>query len=354
MAASRRFPRPSLIAQLGAAPWKFGFFQAVRILEWRRARKEPSGRADTVPMVGDEANPGQRTLRFRSAMRLSYPASEIEAFSDEGGGELPAMTVTFMGLSGPSSVLPLHYGVAVWREFRNHNTALRDFFDLFSDRLIAFFYRAWAKYRVPISVERSSPAGQDGVSEALRSFIGFGTEHLSGRVHVDEHALLHYSGLLSHFPRNAASLEDMLCDYFRLPIEVVPFDGRWVLLPADQRTRLSGGDGGAGGFASLSVDAVVGESYWDVESSFTIDIGPVGYADFLSFLPNGANLRRLAALTKLYVSPEMGARVQLCLKRDEVPLLQLGAGGAPPQLGWNTWLHHERMIMDPRDASFRL
>lgn len=353
MASARRFPRPSLIAQLGAAPWKFGFFQAVRILERRRARQKLSGRAEAVPMVGEEADPGQRTLRFRSAMGLSFPASEIEGFSEEAG-ELPAMSVTFMGLSGPSSVLPLHYGVTVWREFRNHNTALRDFFDLFSDRLIAFFYRAWAKYRVPISVERSSPAGQDGVSEALRSYIGFGTDHLSGRADVAEHALLHYSGLLSHFPRNAASLEDMLRDYFRLPIDVVPFDGRWLALPPDQRTRLAGGDGGAGSFACLSVDAVVGESYWDVESSFTVEIGPVGYDDFLSFLPNGANLRVLAALTKLYANPEMGVRVQLCLKRDEVPLPQLGSAGTPPQLGWNTWLRHERMIEDPRDASFRL
>jgi type VI secretion system protein ImpH len=351
MASSRRFPRPSLIARLGDAPWTFRFFQAVRILERRRARQKRGGRTDAIPMVGHEADPAQRTLRFRSAMRLSFPASEIEAFSHPEG-ELPAMTVTFMGLSGPSSVLPLHYGVEVWREFRNHNTALRDFFDLFSDRLIAFFYRAWAKYRVPISVERSSPAGQDGVSEALRSFIGFGTDHLSGRVDVDEHALLHYSGLLSHFPRNAASLEDMLRDYFRLPIAVVPFDGRWLVLPADQRTRLS--SGGAGTFASLSVDAVAGECYWDVESSFTVDIGPVGYVDFLSFLPSGANLRRLAALTKLYISPEMGVRVQMSLKRDEVPLLRLGADRSPPQLGWNTWLRHERMTEDPRDASFRL
>jgi type VI secretion system protein ImpH len=351
MAASRRFSRPSLIAQLGERAWKFQFFQAVRILERRGARQKPAIGPDAVPMVGEEADPRQRLLRFRSAMQLSFPASEIEAFSDESG-ELPAMTVTFMGLSGPSSVLPLHYSVAVWREFRDHNTALRDFFDLFSDRLIAFFYRAWAKYRVPISVERSSPPGQDGVSEVLRSLIGFGTDHLSGRVDVDEHALLHYSGLLSHFPRNMASLEDVLRDYFRLPIEVVPFDGRWLELPVDQRSRLAG-DGGAGGFACLSIDAVVGESYWDVESSFIVRIGPVGYADFLSFLPNGASLRRLAALTKLYVSPEMGVRVQLCLKRDAVPLPRLDTDGVPPQLGWNTWLRHERMTEDPCDASFR-
>ena len=52
-------------------------------------------------------------------MRLSFPASEIEAFSEEAD-ELPAMTVTFMGLSGSSSVLPLHY----WRLCLGANSAI--------------------------------------------------------------------------------------------------------------------------------------------------------------------------------------------------------------------------------------
>ena len=48
-------------------------------------------------------------------------------------------------------------------------------------------------------------------------------------------------------------------------------------LPVDQRTSL-GSDGEPGNFGRLSVDAVVGEAYWDLESSFSIEIGPVGYA----------------------------------------------------------------------------
>ena len=354
MAATRRFSHTSLIARLGAEPWNFRFFQAVRILERQRARQAQSSRSDGAHAVAEEIEPRQRTVRFRAAMRLSFPASEIEGISEDTAAPR-AMTVTFLGLSGPSTVLPMHYAVAVWREFRNRNTALRDFFDLFNDRLIAFFYRAWAKYRVPIAVERSIVKGADGVSEALRGLIGFGTDHLSGRVDINDHTLLHYSGFLSHFPRNAASLEDMLCDYFRLPIRVKPFDGRWLSLPQDQRTQISASDRVPGNFAALSSDAVIGESYWDVESSFTIEIGPIDYADFVSFMPNSINLRRLASLTKLYVNPELGLRVELCLLRDEVPRLQLDqAGAVQPLLGWNTWLRHDRMAHDTCDAAFRL
>lgn len=348
MASPRRIANPSLIARLAAEPWRFRFFQAVRILERQRARQARSPRFDGAAAVGEEAEPRQRTVRFRAATRLSFPASEIEEVAEAAAGP-PAITETFLGLSGPSSVLPQHYSVTLWRELRNRNTALKDFFDLFTDRLTAFFYRAWAKYRVPIAVERSVAKGGDGASEALRGLIGFATDHLVGRTEIAEHSLLHYSGLLGHFPRNAASLAALLCDYFRLPIRVEPFDGRWLSLPPTERTRIGGA------FAGLSLDAVVGDSYWDVESSFLIEIGPIDYPVFASFMPNGANLRRLASLTRLYVNPEMGFRVELCLQRDEVPPLRLDpADPVGPLLGWNTWLSHYPMPHDPRDAAYRL
>jgi type VI secretion system protein ImpH len=348
MARARRIPNASLITRLTTEPWRFRFFQAVRILERQRARYLRSPRSGEIAAVGEEAEPHQRTVRFRAATQLSFPASEIDEVGEEAAGLL-SITTTFLGLSGPSSVLPQHYSVALRRELRNRNAGLKDFFDLFSDRFTAFFYRAWAKYRVPVAVERSVAKGQDGASEALRGLIGFGTDHLADRTEIAEHSLLHYSGLLGHFPRNAASLRGLLCDYFRLPVGVEPFDGRWLTLPASERTRLGGA------FAGLSTDAVVGESYWDVESSFLIEIGPIDYAVFVSFMPNGGNLRRLASLTRLYVNPEMGFRVELCLQRNAVPPLRLDPEDPiGPLLGWNTWLSHYPMPHDPRDATYRL
>src|SRR5205823_6011752 len=131
-------------------------------------------------LVGEEVDPRQRVVRFRAATRLSFPACEIDAV-EEKPSEPAAMTVTFLGLSGPASVLPQHYGVTLWRQLRSRNTALRDFFDLFNDRLVGLFYRAWTKYRLPISVERNAGDGQDGATRALRALIGFGTDNLSGR-----------------------------------------------------------------------------------------------------------------------------------------------------------------------------
>jgi predicted component of type VI protein secretion system len=73
-------------------------------------------------------------------------------------------------------------------------------------------------------------------------------------------------------------------------------------------------------------------------------------------MPNGANLRRLADLTRLYIDPDLGFRVELCLMRHEVPRIELDerASVRPPFLGWNTWLRHEPLARDARDASYRL
>jgi predicted component of type VI protein secretion system len=92
-----------------------------------------------------------------------------------------------------------------------------------------------------------------------------------------------------------------------------------------------------------------------VQSSFTIEIGPVDYAAFSSFMPNGSNLSRFADLTRLYVNPDMGFRVELCLMRHEVPRIELDHRcSVEPLLGWNTWLRHEPLVQDARDASYRL
>ena len=55
MASPRRFPNASLITRLAAEPWRFRFFQAVRILERRRARQARSLRFDGIAAVGEEA-----------------------------------------------------------------------------------------------------------------------------------------------------------------------------------------------------------------------------------------------------------------------------------------------------------
>src|SRR5918997_724816 len=85
-------------------PYRFEFFQAVRLLE-----KIFPERAN----VGHDALPSQEVIRFRSRPSINFPASEVheireivEGFSDTQKLE---MVVNFMGMIGPLGVLPTHY-----------------------------------------------------------------------------------------------------------------------------------------------------------------------------------------------------------------------------------------------------
>src|SRR5262249_53540855 len=156
---------------------------------------------------------------------------------------LPQMTVAFLGLIGPSGVLPRHYTELLMRQEKEDKGpeagALRAWIDLFNHRLIALFYRAWTKYRFFIQYERDqwTDTDPDSFSRCLFSLVGLGLPALRKRLTVvvkpaqpeprppnlaaiDDLALLHYSGLFSHRPRSAVGLRTILQDYFGLPIQI--------------------------------------------------------------------------------------------------------------------------------------
>src|SRR5205809_2494930 len=76
----------------------FDFFQAVRLLE----RMLPQKKA-----VGREALPESEVVRFRSHLSLAFPPSSIHAVEPpEEDRPYVRINQTFLGLTGPSGVLP--------------------------------------------------------------------------------------------------------------------------------------------------------------------------------------------------------------------------------------------------------
>jgi hypothetical protein len=93
-----------LIHELKESAPRFGFFQAVRLL------------ALTARHQGEKVLPLlPRRLRFRTAASLSFPASELTQYRPLGveafaaGQRHDELEVAFMGLTGPSAVLPRPY-----------------------------------------------------------------------------------------------------------------------------------------------------------------------------------------------------------------------------------------------------
>lgn len=302
-----------------------------------------------------------------------------------------------------------------------HN-ALRSWLDLFNHRLTSLFYRAWEKYRFYPGYERGvarallaatatagrgrSPlaprpeAEHDWFTHTLLNFLGLGLSPLRDRLRVhwfppkdvepgesvsavrrtvlavnivegpdlpiaiariDDLALIYYAGLLSHRPRNAVSLTAILNDFFGLPMEVLQFQGQWLILDEANQSRM----GGENANNSMGLNLVAGERVWDVQSKIRIRIGPLTRAEFTAFVPDrrvpgdlgdarNGSFFLLVHLVRLYLGPEFDFDVQLVLKASDVPPCKMSSrpGVVGARLGWNSWALSKGAGRDVDDAVF--
>lgn len=371
---SEKLPgRPSgLEDRLFEEPFSFDFFQAVRILQQVGGRRR----------VGYAGPPEAEAVRFLAHLSLSFPASSIhELIPATPERPAPRLVQAFMGLTGPSGVLPRHYTDLLYRLARDRSEknpekhALREWFDLFNHRFVSLFYRAWEKYRFFVPYERgeSGLPDPDLFTSCLFSLVGFGTPSLRNRLRVsvretaedgesqervlariENLTLLRYGGLLAHQVRSAAGLQAILQDYFQFPVRVCQYQGQWLQIEPRNRSRLEDNVNNQLGFTT-----VVGERVWDIQSKFRLRLGPLDYHQFLEFLPDRSPIPQRKALyllihlVKLYVGITLDFDTQLVLEKSEVPECQLEeetAFGA--RLGWNTWLRSQEFDHDPDDAVF--
>lgn len=343
-----------LIRQLFEAPYQFDFFQAVRLLEeWLGQHGMPR---DAVL---------QQVLRFRNSVAMHFPASAIEALharhGEEDGVDLGAimdsvreregrvridMTPTFIGLLGVQGALPLHYSerIASHQQSTGDESA-RAFLDLFSNRLVALFYKAWLKHRLELA---ESERLQDRQLPLLLSLIGDGMGGASQAV-ADEVAAF-YAGALRQRPVSPAALQGVLNDYFRVPVHVEPLQGCWQVLEPVLQAQL-GGDN-----ACLGERCVLGSATWRRDLRVQILLGPLSKAQYDHFSPDATGARALQQLLSMFAVPTLQFQIHLILRAEDVQQVVLGAapdaGGA--RLGLDAFLAGSSTQGDRDDLSYVL
>ncbi len=335
-AAVDRWP---IAEMLDSEPYRFRFFQAVRLL---------SQMAPDRHVVGHFGNPRDEALRFGAHAKTSFPASEIQSL--ERHDDVPSeMRVNFMGLTGPLGVLPLPYSELVLDRLRNRDTALGDFLDLFNHRMISLFYRAWEKYRFFVPYERGE---RDRFSQHVLALLGLGTPGLQNRQQVSDDSLLFYSGLLAVHARSETGLRQLLSDYFGVQVEIDQFVGAWYPVEVDAQCSLGEGERPS---ERLGFGAVVGDEIWDQQSRVRIRLGPLPMEQYMDFLPGREGHRHVRALTSLFAGEEYDVEIQLVLRRQDVPPCDLGASPeSGPQLGWTSWVKSAAFTRDPGETVLEL
>jgi type VI secretion system protein ImpH len=303
------------IKRLQQAPSEFDFYQAVYSVERQYSSEQKRWQG-----VGRDGFPHQELIRFKSVQHLGFPGqpiSKVESSNTEPNNETTKqatsinMHVSFLGLTGPSGVMPQHYTEMILDRVKQRDHTMRDFFDIFNHRLISLYYRAWEKYRFACQYEML-PAKQDSFSQVLTTLSGAMTE-----------LGLYFAGAFSQQNRNATQLCAMLTQLLAVKVAVEPLQGRWLKLDTTDQTALASSATPTGVNARLGVSAILGSRVWDISSGIELRITanqqqasellPGSYKNLLmrslltEYLPNGYSVRvTLFAPSSAFTAVKLG------------------------------------------------
>jgi len=320
VASEKRQSDPGIETQLYNEFYEFSFFKAVELLEkFAQGKKK----------LGQTLEPGKEPVRFSVKPGFNFPASDIAGLSRSSDTEYAKMEVAFMGLIGPSGLLPNWYNELAIERQKNKDHAFVDFLDIFHHRLISLFYLAWKKHRFPETYE---PGAKDRLSRYVLSLAGLGTSGMVGMLGLPRESLTFYSGLLSLPMASAASIEAAIKYFSGAKTTVDQFVQRDVPLEKDDCTSLGSAN------ASLGSDAVCGTMITECQTKFRVNLGPMGYQAYKRFMPVGDLLFPVFSLIRYMVGIEFEFEIRIFLAKEEVPMCVLGdEGPGKTFLGWTTW-----------------
>jgi type VI secretion system protein ImpH len=357
MASARRRPNSSLKSDIFERPQAYDFFQAVRIIEAMAAEEAAAVGESRPDAVGRGIDPKNASISIHAAVPLGFAAAEVNAVRRPRGGGPVEMTQTVVGLTGPSGVLPHAFSEMVQISVRERNPGLREFFDLFNNRLAGFLYDAWAKYRIAVERSRASRLSTARpIDAALRALVGIGMPSLSGRTETPDATFVFFGGLLGREGRSSTAVEQVLCGMLGFAVRVEQFHGEWLPIDVADRSRLPGPDLPDGAYCRLGEDTVIGERTFDVQSSVILHVEPLRYQVFRSLLPDGSQARKFTDLAAMAIGQDKTYRIRLGLRPEEVQPLRLTADRDLPEasrLGWNTWLNAAQPRSESVQAEFR-
>lgn len=251
-------------------------------------------------------------VQFESVATLDAPEREIESLrtTDEHSGSTQFhMAVHHFGLIGTHGALPLAY--TEWlidRRYRYGDESAKAFIDIFNHRLLSLRYQAWQKYRLYVNAELDPQGYLPGVFSAI-----------SGQCPESLSLTPDKVGLLAPSVRSLVNLQHLLVREFSLPVVVEPFQGRWREVESEYQACLGG--------CALGTAPVLGSVYWDIQSHFRIQLGPVAAERSEKFMPGGDEYDLLVRRVRLFTSDLLTFSLALLVSFDGKTICLNGQSG---------------------------
>ncbi|SFP38053.1 type VI secretion system baseplate subunit TssG [Enterovibrio norvegicus] len=313
---SRLNQRP-VIDLLFEAPYKFTYIQAIRLLN--------SG------LEGSNTK-----VTSRSALSLAFSANHLESVVKED--DRVEITTNILGLYGIASPLPTFYTEELFEEFRNDETAQRDFLDLLVEPIYKQYFQAWEKYRsISWLVERNDQSK----TNHLFSFLGNTHPPPSAQDEFDAFELLPYAGLFTQTRRSAYGLKSVVQELVgnHATVSIYQWYPKWVDVPSNQLCLLGQKN------TYLNGGCYLGEQIRDCANNIQIGVTTHDYLLFLGLIPNGDRHIKLLRTLKKYIQEGLDVNLDLRYERLEDTQTYLGDDNSA-LLGLNSSLGNELFTLN--------
>ena len=296
-------------------PWGTDFFSALRQLERSAASK---------PRIGDSAVISEDIVNLGQDPFVEFPASNVTKFEDPAG-QVPKLFSRFLGFFGPQGALPLNTTVDAYLWSNGRDPSFARFTDIFSNRFLQLFFRAWANAQ-PIA-HHDRPA-DDRFADYVGSFAGIGVASLKGRDSLDDIAKLPFAGLVNADVKSASRLRQLVRGIFHVDVDIEERVGSWLTFEPSDRLLL-------GADAMLGLGTYLGDRVYSINEKICILIKARDLRHYRQFLPTGELSDQLTDLVFFHIGHRFEFDVRLSLPARYAPATQLGQSG---ELGWTAWI----------------
>jgi type VI secretion system ImpH/TssG family protein len=294
----------------------YGF---LALLRWAEAH------AQGLPRIGRSRFPHQNVADLAHASTLDFPGPTIDSIEWTPTGRARVRSF-FLGLTGPMGALPLHLTeFAHYERKYSKSQPFGRFLDLLTDRMLQFFFRAWADSQPAAQADRIE---DDRFALYLAAITGT-PEHFHARA-LPLRARLHYAGLLIT-RKSPAVIQDFLTHLLRAPVTVREFVPRWRLIEQTDRTRI----GRRGAFHRLGRGSVLGSQTLAIDDTVEVTIRTQNMSDYERRLPSGSEFAIAAEALDTIVPEHLEWRFILEVDEREAQAATIGSAS---RLGWSAWL----------------
>lgn len=316
MAAEDRPPAQHLtfLAAAAASARRFGLFAVLRGAE---------ARAPELPRIGRARRPDQSIADLAQVPSLAFPDSTIESVEIV---ESRARVYGFwLGLTGPMGALPSH--LTEFADFERRYARSRPFgrwLDLLGNRMLQFFYRAWAESQPAAQADRPD-------EDRFASYIGLltgATEGVGERSPFPARARLHYAALFAS-RRSAVGIEDALGHLLGQSVTLLEYQPRWRAVDPEDQTRLGRG------FATLGVDALAGGRARVASDAFRIVVRAGSMREYEALLPEGERFRIASEALDAFAPSHLEWDLMIEMPERHARPARLDGRA---RLGWTGWL----------------